>query len=205
MPITKVITPTKDTPDVRMSTDKIEGLFIIELKEFGDERGSFKETFNEKEFIEKGIINPKQPFIQDNMSRSVRGVLRGLHMQRNPFSQSKLVSVIEGCVWDIAVDVRPGSKTYGKWVAVKLSRENNRAFYIPREFLHGFIVVSETAIFAYKCDNPYHPASEVSVRYDDPQININWEEISGIIAKEIITSEKDAKAILLKDLYQKTR
>ena len=177
---------------------KIEGVYIIEPTIFKDERGYFFESYNEHEFMVNGITNR---FVQDNQSKSSYGVIRGLHMQLPPFGQAKLVRVLKGRVLDVAVDVRPDSKTFGKHVAVELSDENQRQLFIPRNFLHGFSVLSDEAIFAYKVDNLYHKPAEFGIRYDDPKINIDWK----IPANKIITSEKDRMANTLKDLLQKLR
>ena len=176
----------------------LDGVYIIEPKIFRDERGYFFESYNENEFIKQGI---SARFIQDNQSKSSYGVIRGLHMQLPPFSQAKLVRVLSGRVLDVAVDVRPQSKTFGKHVAVELSDENQRQLFIPRNFLHGFSVLSDTAIFAYKVDNVYNKESEFGIRYDDPQINIDWR----VPANKVITSEKDRLANTLNDLIQKMR
>ena len=172
---------------------EIPGVWIIEPKVFNDTRGYFMEAFKQEEF-EKHI--GKISFIQDNESCSSKGVLRGLHYQLAPYSQSKLVRVIKGCVLDIAVDVRKGSPTYGKYVAVELSDENKRQLFIPQGFAHGFHVLSDEAIFTYKVDNPYKPSHEGGIRYNDPTIHVDWH----ITADEVINlSEKDAKAPFLKD------
>lgn len=172
---------------------EIDGVIIIEPKIFKDERGYFFESYNEEEFKKNGIPNR---FVQDNQSKSCKNVIRGLHMQKEPYAQAKLVRVIKGKVWDVAVDVRPNSPTFGKYVAVELSEENQRQLFIPRGFLHGFSVLSETAVFAYKCDNLYCKASEFGIRYDDPEIGVDWR----IPADKVITSEKDRMANKLKDI-----
>lgn len=148
----------------------IEGVFIIEPQVFGDHRGYFMETYNEKEFKNAGL---NYTFVQDNQSKSKKGVLRGLHFQKQ-FPQAKLVRVISGEVFDVAVDLRKNSPTYGKWVGVVLSAENKKMFMIPRGFAHGFVVLSETAEFVYKCDEFYHPEDEGGVLWNDPDINIVW-------------------------------
>ena len=147
----------------------IEGVFIIEPKVFDDNRGYFMETYNENEFKEAGL---NYVFVQDNQSKSKAGVLRGLHFQKT-HPQAKLVRVLEGEVFDVAVDLRKGSKTYGKWVGVILSEENKKQFMIPRGFAHGFVVLSETAIFAYKCDEFYHPEDESGIMWNDPEVGID--------------------------------
>lgn len=171
----------------------IEGVVIVEPRVFEDERGYFFESYNEAEFIANGITNK---FVQDNQSKSSYGVIRGLHCQLGEHAQAKLVRVLEGKVLDVAVDVRKGSPTFGKHVAVELSAENKRQLFIPRGFLHGFSVLSETAVFAYKCDNLYCKASEFGIRYDDEEIGVNWQ----IPADKVITSEKDRMANKLKDI-----
>lgn len=173
---------------------EIEGVYIIEPKVFGDERGYFFESFNEERFTaETGI---KTRFVQDNESKSKYGVLRGLHFQKPPYAQSKLVRVVKGRVLDVAVDIRVGSPTYGKYVAVELTEDNHRQLFLPRGMAHGFAVLSEEAIFQYKCDNFYHPESEGSIAWNDPAIGIEW----GIEAADILLSEKDKLAPLLSEL-----
>ena len=176
----------------------IEGVYIVEPKIFKDARGYFFESYNQNEFISGGIQNR---FIQDNQSKSSYGVIRGLHMQLPPYSQAKLVRVLQGKVLDVAVDVRKNSPTFGKHVAVELSDENQRQLFIPRDFLHGFSVLSDTAVFAYKVDRPYNKESEFGIRYDDPEINIDWK----IPAEKVITSEKDRIANSLHDLLKRMR
>ncbi|MCQ2966582.1 MAG: dTDP-4-dehydrorhamnose 3,5-epimerase [Alphaproteobacteria bacterium] len=171
----------------------IEGVTIIEPRIFADARGYFFESYNEAEFHKNGIMNV---FVQDNQSKSSYGVIRGLHCQLGEHAQAKLVRVLQGKVLDVAVDVRKGSPTFGKHVAVELSDENQRMFFIPRGFLHGFSVLSETAIFSYKCDNLYCKESEFGIRYDDPEIGIDWK----VPADKVITSEKDRLANKLKDI-----
>lgn len=169
----------------------ISGLWIIEPKVLTDARGYFMEAFKQEVFERHvGKVN----FIQENESGSSRGVLRGLHYQLAPYSQAKLVRVIEGTVLDVAVDLREGSPTFGKYMAVELSGENKRQFYIPQGFAHGFHVLSERAVFTYKVDNPYMPAHERSLRFDDPQIGIDWKITD---PSELNLSEKDKKAPLL--------
>lgn len=164
----------------------IEGLLIVKPQVFGDARGFFFETYNEKRYQNAGI---DYKFVQDNISSSQYGVVRGLHFQKPPYSQTKLVQVIEGSVLDVAVDLRSGSSTYGKWFSVGLTSENHWQFLIPRGFAHGFSVLSEKAVFTYKCDNLYNPSSEGGVRFDDPTLNIDWR----IDLNKAITSEKDKK------------
>ena len=162
----------------------IPGVFVIEPRIFGDARGYFFESFSQRDFI--GQVKDTV-FVQDNESRSVYGVVRGLHYQKPPYSQSKLVRVISGRVLDVAVDIRKGSPTFGKHVAVELSGENHRQLFIPRGFAHGFSVLSEEAVFQYKCDNYYSPASEGAIAWDDPDIGIDWK----IPAERVLLSEKD--------------
>lgn len=169
---------------------EIEGVYVIEPKVFGDNRGYFMETYNEQEFKNNGL---DYNFVQDNQSKSKKGVLRGLHFQKT-HPQAKLVRVLEGEVFDVAVDLRKGSKTYGKWVGVILSEENKKQFMIPRGFAHGFVVLSETAVFAYKCDDFYHPEDEGGIMWNDPDINIEWP-----YKGELLLSEKDKVHPLLKD------
>ena len=171
---------------------EIEGLFILEPDVFGDERGYFFESYNEAKMKKAGL---DYNFIQDNQSFSKYGTVRGLHMQKGAFSQAKLVRVLKGKVLDVAVDGRKGSKTYGKHIAVELSAENKRQLLIPREFLHGFSVLSDEAEFFYKCDNVYNKESEVGVKFDDIDLGIDWRIEKG---KEIL-SEKDKTNICWKD------
>lgn len=171
----------------------IDGVIIVEPKVFEDNRGYFFESYNEAEFVKNGIINR---FIQDNQSKSSYGVIRGLHCQLGEHAQAKLVRVLQGKVLDVAVDARRGSPTFGQHVAVELSEENKRQLFIPRGFLHGFSVLSETAVFAYKVDNLWCKESEFGIRYDDPKIGIDWQ----IPTDKVITSEKDRIANSLKDI-----
>lgn len=166
---------------------EIGGVVIIEPKIFGDERGYFFESFNAAEFARKVGVNTV--FVQDNESKSKYGVLRGLHFQKGEFAQSKLVRVVEGRVIDVAVDIRRGSPTFGKHVAVELSKENKRQLFIPRGFAHGFAVLSEEAVFQYKCDNLYAPDHEGAIAWNDPKIGIDWQ----IRPEDAILSEKDKK------------
>lgn len=170
----------------------IDGVVIIEPRIFRDERGYFYESWNKKEFDER--VRPVN-FVQDNQSKSSYGVLRGLHFQKGVHSQSKLVRVVHGAVLDVAVDIRRGSPTFGKYVAVELTGDNHRQFFIPRGFAHGFSVLSEVAIFQYKCDNLYCKESESAIAWDDPALGIDWR----IPAGKVILSEKDAHHPLLKD------
>ena len=163
----------------------IEGVYVIEPKVFGDNRGYFFESFNAKDFAEATGMDVT--FVQDNESKSCYGVLRGLHMQRPPYAQSKLVRVVKGAVLDVAVDLRRGSPTYGHYVAQELTEENHLQFFIPKGFAHGFSVLSNEVIFQYKCDEFYNPASEDAIAWDDPTLNIDWQ----IPADKVILSEKD--------------
>ena len=164
----------------------IEGVYVIEPKVFGDARGYFFESFSEREFQEKvGDIR----FVQDNESMSKYGVMRGLHFQRPPYAQSKLVRCVKGKVIDVAVDIRKGSPTYGQHVAVLLTEENHRQFFIPQGFAHGFAVLSEQAVFQYKCDNFYHPDADGGISILDESLGIDW----GLTMEEALLSEKDTK------------
>lgn len=163
---------------------EIEGVVIIEPTLFGDERGYFFESYSQQKFDE--LVRPIR-FVQDNESKSKYGVLRGLHFQKGKYAQSKLVRVVEGRVLDVAVDIRRGSPTFGKYVSVELSAENKRQFFVPRGFAHGFVVLSPTATFQYKCDNLYAPTAEGSVIWNDPTIAIDW----GVKSEDIILSAKD--------------
>ncbi len=172
---------------------ELEGVVILEPRLFKDDRGYFFESFSQREFDEK--VRPVK-FVQDNESKSVYGVLRGLHFQKPPFAQSKLVRVIQGAVLDVAVDIRLGSPTYGKHVAVELTAENHRQLFIPRGFAHGFSVLTDEVVFQYKCDNFYAPQSEGAIAWNDPALGIDWR----IPEASVILSEKDKHHPLLKDL-----
>lgn len=170
----------------------IEGVFVIEPRVFNDARGYFFEAWKQEEFNEHvGEVN----FIQDNESKSSFGVLRGLHYQKGELSQAKLVRVIKGKVLDVAVDIRKSSLTFGKHVMVELSEDNKRQLFIPRGFAHGFLVLSDEAVFTYKVDNPYAPQAEAGIRWNDPELAIEWP----IDPAQVLTSEKDLKQPLLKD------
>lgn len=171
----------------------VEGLLVIEPTVFGDNRGYFMETYSEREFAELGLT---MKFVQDNQSKSKKGVLRGLHFQIN-HPQGKLVRVISGEVYDVAVDLRKGSETFGKWFGIRLSAENKKMFYIPENFAHGFLVLSEEAEFCYKCTDFYAPGDEGGILYNDPDIGIDW-PLEGI--DEVILSDKDKVHPLLKEL-----
>lgn len=172
---------------------KIPGVVIIEPRLFPDARGYFFESFSKREFEEKvGKID----FVQDNESKSSYGVLRGLHFQKPPYAQSKLVRVVKGAVLDVAVDIRKGSPTFGQHVAVELTEDNHRQFFIPQGFAHGFAVLTDEVIFQYKCDNFYAPASEGAIAWDDPDLGIDWH----VPAEKVILSEKDKKHPRLKEI-----
>ena len=180
---------------IKVTTCEIEGLCVIEPTVFKDERGYFMETYNQNDFKEAGL---DMVFVQDNQSMSTRGVLRGLHYQKQ-FPQGKLVRVVRGTVFDVAVDLRTGSKTYGKWFGVELSAENKKQFYIPEGFAHGFLVLSDEAEFVYKCTDFYHPGDEGGMAWNDPEIGIDWPFEEGV---ELIISEKDKKWSGLKDTFK---
>ena len=163
---------------------EIRGVFVIDVKTYGDQRGYFMETYKKSDFDAAGL---RYDFVQDNQSSSRKGVLRGLHFQKT-YPQAKLVRVLSGEVFDVAVDLRKGSESYGKWVGALLSGDNKRQFLIPRGFAHGFLVVSDYAEFAYKCDELYHPEDEGGIAWDDPDVAVNWPDVG-----EIILSAKDKK------------
>lgn len=171
---------------------EIKGVYIIEPKIFGDNRGYFFESFSQREF--ESVIGPVT-FVQDNQSRSSYGVVRGLHFQRPPHAQAKLVRVVKGKVLDVAVDLRNDSPTFGKYVAVELSDENHRQVFIPKGFAHGFSVLSEEAVFQYKCDEYYAPESEAAIAWDDQDLNIDWK----VPAEDVVLSAKDRNHPSLKD------
>ena len=170
----------------------LDGVVVIEPRLFEDARGYFFESFSQREFDEKV---GKVVFVQDNESKSSYGVMRGLHFQRPPYTQSKLVRCVKGAVLDVAVDIRKGSPTYGQHVAIELSEENHRQFFIPKGFAHGFAVLSETAVFQYKCDEFYHPEADGGISIIDESFGIDWK----IPMDKAILSEKDTKRVLLKD------
>lgn len=171
---------------------QLEGVVIIEPRIFNDARGYFFESFSQRDFNQqvREVV-----FVQDNESKSSYGVLRGLHYQKPPYTQSKLVRVVKGAVLDVAVDIRKGSPTFGKYVAVELTEDNHRQFFVPRGFAHGFSVLTDTAVFQYKCDNFYAPQSEGAIAWNDPDIGIDWR----IPADKVLLSAKDANHPLLKD------
>lgn len=171
---------------IQVESCGIQGLKVITPAVYGDSRGYFSETYNYRDFAEEGI---DVQFVQDNQSSSMRGVLRGLHFQIN-FPQDKLVRVVKGEVYDVAVDLREGSETYGQWFGVLLSAENRKQFFIPKNFAHGFYVLSEDAEFCYKCSDFYHPNDEGGIRYDDPDIGIDWPLLAGV---PLTLSDKDKK------------
>jgi dTDP-4-dehydrorhamnose 3,5-epimerase len=171
----------------------IDGVFIIEPKVFGDSRGYFFESFNAKEFAEKTGLDIT--FVQDNESKSHYGVLRGLHFQNPPYTQSKLVRVVRGKVLDVAVDIRKGSPTYGKYAMCELTEENHRQFFVPKGMAHGFVVLSEVAVFQYKCDDFYHPEAEGAIAWNDPDIGIEWP----ISEENVALSDKDKNHPFLKE------
>lgn len=178
---------------MQVEKTEIPGLLILEPGVFSDERGFFMETYQQDRYREAGI---EAEFFQDNLSSSKRGVVRGLHYQAPPFAQGKLVSVLRGRVMDVAVDIRSGSPTYGKYVAVELSAENHKQFWIPAGFAHGFVALEDDTLFAYKCTSPYSKEHDRGIRYDDPAIGIAW----GV--SDPIVSEKDQKHPLLSEIAQ---
>ncbi len=195
---------------VEKNVGGIEGLCVITPKVHGDNRGYFMETYSQRDMAEAGL---DIPFVQDNQSMSVKGVLRGLHFQKN-FPQTKLVRAIKGRVFDVAVDLRSGSATYGKWFGVELSEENKKQFLIPKGFAHGFLVLTETAEFCYKCDDFYHANDEGGLAWNDPAIGITWPEVQGQYpgsataegytladGTPLNLSEKDQKWLGLKDTF----
>lgn len=175
---------------MKITRCELEGLLILEPKVFGDARGFFMETWNQRRYTEAGLAGD---FVQDNLSSSRRGTLRGLHFQ-NPASQGKLVSVLDGEVFDVAVDLRRSSATFGRWHGLTLSSVNRQQFFIPPGFAHGFVVMSETAMFHYKCTDFYTPANELTVRWDDPEVGIQWP------IRNPVLSEKDARGLRLRDV-----
>ncbi len=180
---------------IKVTTCGIKGLFVIEPSVFPDSRGYFMETYNQNDFQEAGL---DMVFVQDNQSMSVKGVLRGLHFQKQ-FPQGKLVRVVRGRVFDVAVDLRSASDTYGKWFGVELTAENKKQFYIPEGFAHGFLVLSDEAEFAYKCTDFYHPGDEGGLLWSDPVIGIDWPVEEGM---ELIISEKDQKWGGIRDTFK---
>lgn len=196
---------------VEKNVGGIEGLCIIETAVYGDNRGYFTETYNQRDMEEAGL---NMRFVQDNQSMSVKGVLRGLHFQKQ-YPQGKLVRVIKGCVFDVAVDLRADSKTYGKWFGVELTAENKKQFYIPEGFAHGFLVLSDEAEFCYKCTDFYHPGDEGGLAWNDPEIGVAWPQVTGEYkgnasaegytlsdGTELNLSDKDQKWLGLKSTFK---
>ena len=180
---------------IKVTAWQIEGLYVIEPTVFPDSRGYFVETYNQNDFHEAGLT---MNFVQDNQSMSVKGVLRGLHFQKQ-FPQGKLVRAVRGTVFDVAVDLRASSKTYGKWFGVELSAENKKQFYISEGFAHGFLVLSDEAEFAYKCTDFYHPGDEGGILWSDPEIGIEWPISEGM---ELVISDKDKKWDGIRDTFK---
>ncbi|WP_349668068.1 dTDP-4-dehydrorhamnose 3,5-epimerase [Lacrimispora sp.] len=180
---------------IKVTACEIEGLYVIEPTVFPDSRGYFMETYNQNDFHEAGLT---MNFVQDNQSMSVKGVLRGLHFQKQ-FPQGKLVRAVRGTVFDVAVDLRANSKTYGKWFGVELSAENKKQFYISEGFAHGFLVLSDEAEFAYKCTDFYHPGDEGGILWSDPEIGIEWPISEGM---ELTISDKDQKWNGIRDTFK---
>jgi dTDP-4-dehydrorhamnose 3,5-epimerase len=178
---------------MQVEETNLKDCFIIKDTLYKDQRGYFFESFNQQKFNELTGLNVH--FVQDNQSKSTKGVLRGLHFQLGAYAQAKLVRVLEGKVLDVAVDIRPNSKTFGEHVTVELSAENETQLFVPRGFAHGFVVLSDTATFFYKCDNYYHELSEGGIIYNDPQLEINWQ----LPSEDLLLSEKD---LLLKNLNE---
>lgn len=196
---------------IQVTACPIEGLYIIEPAVHGDSRGYFMETYNQKDLKEAGL---NMVFVQDNQSKSVKGVLRGLHFQKH-YPQGKLVRVIRGCVFDVAVDLRKNSKTYGKWYGIELSAENKKQFYISEGFAHGFLVLSEEAEFCYKVTDFYHPGDEGGLAWNDPEIGIEWPQLKGFYngsasaegyvledGSPLILSDKDQNWKRIKETFQ---
>ena len=196
---------------ITVETCPIEGLKVITPTVFGDERGYFMETYSQRDMVEAGL---NIPFVQDNQSMSTKGVLRGLHFQKQ-YPQTKLVRAIKGSVFDVAVDLRADSKTYGKWYGVLLTEDNKKQFLIPKGFAHGFLVLTDTAEFCYKCDDFYHPNDEGGLAWNDPEIGVEWPELKGEYkgsasadgytledGTALNLSDKDQKWLGLKDTFQ---
>lgn len=187
---------------MKLIQTKIADVVIVEPQVFGDDRGWFMESYNEQKFFtalkELNLPTPR-PFVQDNHSCSQKGVLRGLHFQRTPYAQGKLVRVIQGSAWDVAIDIRADSPTIGQWVAVELSAENKKMLWIPEGFAHGFLALEDNTHFLYKTTDYYHKDSESAIRWDDPILAIEWPKLDG----DIIVSEKDAAAPSFKDYLAK--
>lgn len=181
---------------MRVLNTDIEGVVIVEPKVFGDERGYFMESYSERDFEAHTGLNVC--FVQDNESCSKRGVLRGLHFQKEPYAQAKLVRVVRGRVLDVAVDIRPESPTFGKYVMTELSGDNHRQMFVPKGFAHGYVVLEDDTVFQYKCDELYHPEAEGGIAWNDPQIGIEWPIAEG----EVILSEKDKNRPLLSEICE---
>ena len=181
---------------IKVTPCDIKGLYVIEPTVFKDERGYFMETYNQNDFHEAGL---DMVFVQDNQSMSVKGVLRGLHYQKQ-YPQGKLVRAVRGTVFDVAVDLRTGSETYGKWFGVVLSAENKKQFFVPKNFAHGFIVLSEEAEFCYKVTDFYHPNDEGGILWNDAEVGVEWPMPEGMTKEDLIISEKDHKWGGIKDL-----
>jgi dTDP-4-dehydrorhamnose 3,5-epimerase len=179
---------------MKIDTTAIDGVLVLEPRRFGDARGFFMESYNQRLF--DAAVGAPVVFVQDNHSRSTRGVLRGLHFQRVPHAQGKLVRVVRGAVFDVAVDIRPGSATYGRWFGTELSADNHRQMWIPPGLAHGFLVLSESADFLYKTTDYYAPHAEGTLRWDDPEIGIDWPDIG----MPPLLSPKDAQAPRLREL-----
>lgn len=192
VPIKEIIVKLLRSRDMEVIKTDIDGVVIIEPRVFGDHRGYFFESFSERDF---NAQVREVRFVQDNESKSCHGVLRGLHFQKPPYAQSKLVRVVKGKVLDVAVDIRKGSPTFGRYVSVELSEDNHRQFFIPRGFAHGFAVLSDEAVFQYKCDNFYAPQSEGAIAWDDPDLGIDWK----IPVEKAVLSDKDMHHPRLKD------
>lgn len=181
---------------MKIQRTDIEGVLVIEPRVFGDERGYFFESFNERDFESATGLDVK--FVQDNESCSKRGVLRGLHFQKEPYAQAKLVRVVRGRVLDVAVDIRPVSPTFGRYVATELSAENHRQMFIPKGFAHGYVVLEDDTVFQYKCDEYYHPEAEGGIAWNEPEIGIEWP----LAESEITLSDKDRKHPKLSELCE---
>jgi dTDP-4-dehydrorhamnose 3,5-epimerase len=171
---------------------ELDGVLIYEPKVFSDDRGYFLETYNQNIFKEAGL---NYEFVQDNQSKSCYGVLRGLHYQLDPHAQTKLIRVLKGKIWDVAVDIRTKSPTYKRWVGIELSEDNFKQLLVPRGFAHGFVVLANDTVISYKCDNFYNKGAEGGIRFDDPELKIDWR----IPAKDVLLSDKDLKNPFLKD------
>lgn len=181
---------------MKLTKTDIEGVVIVEPRVYADDRGYFFESFSERKFSELTGLDVR--FVQDNESLSRKGTLRGLHFQREPYAQAKLVRVVRGRVLDVAVDIRPESPTFGRYVSVELSGDNHRQMFIPKGFAHGYVALEDDTVFQYKCDEYYHPEAEGGITWDDPQIGIAWP----LPSEELILSEKDKQRALLKELCE---